>query len=132
MFPSLLLVDDDENIVYLLKEILEEEGFEVDLAYNGVSAVQKITPGKYAAILLDFVLPDMRGDAVAEGIRGIDPGAGLILLTGFKHAIDPVKLKVFNRVLEKPAHPEKVLAAISEVLRERQLSLTSMVINAEN
>lgn len=116
MAISLLLVDDDESVVCLLKIILEEEGFKVDFAYSGMAGVEKVTPRKYAVALLDYVLPDIKGDEVAEKIRLLDSEVGLILLTGYKLAIDPLKLGSFDYVLEKPAQPEDIIAAIRELV----------------
>ena len=59
----------------------------------------------------------MKGDYLAKRIRMESPETGIIMLTGFKHAIDPAKLSNFNFVLEKPVSPREMLAALKLMMR---------------
>ena len=68
-------------------------------------------------VILDYALPDMKGDYLAERIRVENPETGIIILTGFKHAIDPAKLSKFNYVFEKPVNPREILAALKRMMR---------------
>jgi hypothetical protein len=54
----------------------------------------------------------MKGDELAEKIMIEDPSTGIILLTGFRQAIDPDILDKFDYIFEKPADPNKVLEAL--------------------
>jgi DNA-binding response OmpR family regulator len=63
----LLLVDNNERDADLLKLILESEGFGVDTAYSGGAAVEKIRDRRYASVILDFALPDMKGTSWLRG-----------------------------------------------------------------
>jgi DNA-binding response OmpR family regulator len=110
-------VENNEREANLMKIILEGEGFIVDVAYNGWAAAEKMKVRKYASIILDFGLPDMKGDELAEKIRLEDPRMGIILLTGFKPVIDPVKLHKFDYVFEKPANPKKILETLRLITR---------------
>jgi CheY-like chemotaxis protein len=82
----LLLVDNNERDADLLKLMLESDGFMVDTAYCGWAAVEKVKGRRYASVILDFALPDMKGDELAERIRLENPEMGVILLTGFRPA----------------------------------------------
>jgi two-component system, OmpR family, response regulator VicR len=113
----LLLIDDDENYVDLMKMILEGEGYSVDRAYNGQDGVVKYVPGKYATVLTDYIMPVLKGDEVAERIRQLDANVHIILLTGYKLAISPSTLKRFNSVLEKPINPVHILTALCMIVR---------------
>jgi DNA-binding response OmpR family regulator len=113
----LLLVENSEREAQVLKVILEGDGFRVDIAYSGWAAVEKIKDSRYATAILDFALPDMKGDELAEKIKLKDPGMGVILLTGFRPMIDPGRLKVFDYVFEKPVDPKKILDAVRLVTR---------------
>lgn len=113
VYPKpILLIDDDENSVILMKTILENEGYSVDYALDGHKGLNKVTPGKYAAVIIDYLMPYLRGDEFAERIRLIDGEVGLILLTGFKAAIPPETLGKFNSALEKPVDPAKIINAL--------------------
>jgi CheY-like chemotaxis protein len=120
MNPSVpvLLIDDDEEYVDLMKMILEIEGYRVDYAYNGYEGIVKYMPGRYAAVITDYIMPILRGDEVAERIRRLDSDVGLILLTGYKPAISEEILQKFSSVLEKPVEPMQVLVALKKIVGE--------------
>ena len=115
---SLLLIDDDEDYLSMMKMILEDEGYSVDCAINGREGVVKAEPGKYAVVITDYVMPIMKGDEVAERIRKLDTKVQIILLTGYKPAISPSKLKIFNSVLEKPINPSHILTTLGKISGE--------------
>ena len=108
----LLLVENNEREANLLKTILESEGFNVDVAYGGWAALEKLKIRKYDSAILDFGLPDMKGNELAEKITIEDPKMRIILLTGFRPAIDPSNLDKFDHIFEKPVDPKKILEAL--------------------
>lgn len=57
----ILLADDDYNFCYVLKRELEEQGFTVDVASNGVDALLYFIEGDYSFILLDITMPGLNG-----------------------------------------------------------------------
>jgi DNA-binding response OmpR family regulator len=114
---AILLVDNEERTIDLLRLILEGEGFIVHTAYCGEAALGRIHGIKYAVAILDYALPDMKGDYLAERIRVESPETGIIMLTGFMHAIDPAKLSKFSYVFEKPVNPREILAALKLMMR---------------
>jgi diguanylate cyclase (GGDEF)-like protein len=67
---KILVVDDEENIANLVKDILEGEGFEVTLAYDGEGALEKIHQAPPDLVILDVRLPGMSGYQVCQKIRG--------------------------------------------------------------
>ncbi len=68
-----LVVDDEPHIVELLKECLQEEGYEVDGAVTASQALELIRRTSYDFMILDIMLPDMDGIMAHERIRAIDP-----------------------------------------------------------
>jgi C4-dicarboxylate-specific signal transduction histidine kinase len=79
---KILLIEDDHGVALLTQERLQEEGFDVDIAYDGAQGLEKINQVNYEVILLDHKLPDMMGIELMSEIRrhGID--APQILVTG--------------------------------------------------
>lgn len=114
---SVLIIDDDEDNVILMKTILEKEGYSADYAFDAHEGLKKVIPGKYAAVITDYLMPYLRGDEFLERIRKIDNEVGLILLTGFKHDIPHETLEKFNSALEKPVDPVKVIDVLRELAR---------------
>ena len=115
---SLLLVDDDYMSTQILKMILENENFEVDVAVTGSEAIEKVLSKSYDAILLDYILPDMSGVDVAVKIREAGLYPSIILLTGYNIADeDNLAVKPYNLVLLKPVsdggpHDSQIPAAV--------------------
>jgi len=114
----ILIVENNEREAQLLKVTLESEGFIVDTVFSGWAALERIKNRRYASAILDFALPDMKGDEVAETIKLENPGMRVILLTGFKSAIDPKRLESFMYVFEKPADPRKIIEALRVITRD--------------
>jgi two-component system, OmpR family, response regulator VicR len=119
----ILIVDDDEEYVHLMKMILDEEGYSVDCAYNGREAISKIQPGKYVSIITDYVMPMMRGDELAERIQIIDAKVNIILLTGYRAGIPREKINNFNIILEKPVPPDVILNALERTKKIATLAI---------
>ena len=61
MKPKLLLVDDDQLLREVIGDFLSSHGYEVDLADNADSALEKFEPGKYQLALIDYMMPGMNG-----------------------------------------------------------------------
>ena len=69
MSRKVLVVDDEKLIVKGIRFNLEQDGMEVDCAYDGEEAVEKAKENKYDIILLDLMLPKMDGLEVCQQIR---------------------------------------------------------------
>jgi two-component system alkaline phosphatase synthesis response regulator PhoP len=66
---KIMVVDDEENLVELVKDIMENEDFEVVTATNGDECLEKLRTEKPDLILLDMMMPGMSGREVCERIR---------------------------------------------------------------
>lgn len=69
MEEKILIVDDDIDIINLVKDILEDEGYRVDYALNGKDGENKILSGCYDLVLLDIMLPDINGQEIMKDVR---------------------------------------------------------------
>lgn len=79
----ILVVDDDEDIRLLYKEVLQEEGYEVELARGGEEALEKLGKSKPDLVTLDLKMRGMGGLEVLERIREHDKDLPVIICTAY-------------------------------------------------
>lgn len=113
---KILFADDDLKYSMLLKSFLQQHGYDVTYAGNGMKAWEQFSEVKPDLVLLDINMPEMDGYEVAERIRAIDPKVLIFFLTDRTEKNDRLKgfsLKA-NDYLAKPFYPEELLARIEE------------------
>jgi len=81
--PEILLIDDDEFMLSTMHELLLSTGFKVVATADGPQGVEIFERRKPDAVVLDLGLPSMDGLQVLKRIRQIDPGAKVIVVTGY-------------------------------------------------
>ncbi len=79
----IMIVDDEENIRFLYKEELEEEGFTVELAKNGEEALEKLPLFKPDIITLDIKMPGMNGIETLKRIRETEKHLPIIMCSAY-------------------------------------------------
>ncbi|MBL7168748.1 response regulator [Candidatus Bathyarchaeota archaeon] len=115
---SILIVDDDEDILDLYRETLEYRGYSVETSRTGLDAIEKAEKNKYQIALLDVVLPDIRGEKVAEKLKKIDESMEIIFITGyslFQACIEATNIGICD-ILLKPITEEELLLAVENAL----------------
>jgi DNA-binding NtrC family response regulator len=121
---KLLFVDDEEEIVTSLSQALNRRGFEVNIALNGVTALEMVDKQKYDAVVLDVKMPDIDGIEVFNQIVKKYPDLPVIILTGhssFDDAFQTSKDGVAD-YLSKPIEIEELVEHIKDaVSRAREL-----------
>ena len=80
---TILVVDDEEHIRLLFKEELEDEGYTVDLASNGLEALDKLKGSAYGVIVLDIKMPGMDGIQALAEIKKINKDQPVILCSAY-------------------------------------------------
>ena len=114
----ILVVEDDFDIQELLQNFLQETGYEVDIAGDGVEALSIFIDGKYDLILLDIMLPKIDGYVVCELIRK-QSDVPIIMLTALNGEDDQIKgldLQV-DDYITKPFSMPILIRKIAAVLR---------------
>ncbi|MHB9108958.1 MAG: response regulator [Armatimonadota bacterium] len=77
----ILVLDDNASFTALLAMLLGEQGYQVDMALDGESALQMIAAKHYDVLLVDLNLPDIQGDAFIEIARQCDPAVKAVLVS---------------------------------------------------
>lgn len=115
----ILLVEDDANLGYILKEYLHVYDFEVDWAKDGEEGLNQFKRLKYDLCVLDVMMPKMDGFTLAEKIKSFAPEVPLIFLTAKALKID--KLKGFklgaDDYIVKPVDEEELIARINAIIK---------------
>ena len=116
---KILIVEDEPNMRMGIKDNLEFEGYQVDVADNGTDGLDKIRTNKYNLVLLDVMLPQMSGFDVCKTVRQEGNKVPIILLTAKGEEIDKIlglELGADDYVT-KPFSLRELLARIKAVLR---------------
>jgi len=118
---KVLIVDDEEMVRTVSQEILEEHGFIVCSAENGLSAIELFAREHQSidAVLLDMTMPDMTGDQVFMQLREIKSDIKVILVSGYSEqdAIRNFDAHSLSGFLQKPFGPETLVEKLSGVLK---------------
>ncbi|HNK68871.1 MAG TPA: response regulator, partial [Flavobacteriales bacterium] len=77
--PTVLIVEDDARVLQFIKQGLEENGFKVVVAQDGESGWKLARAQAYDAVVLDVMLPRMRGSELCRRIREHDAGARILM-----------------------------------------------------
>lgn len=117
MAKKILVVDDEKLIVKGIRFSLEQDGMEVDCAYDGEEALQKIKDNEYDIILLDVMLPKLNGFEVCQQVREFS-SVPIVMLTakgedmdkilGLEYGADDYITKPFN-ILEVKARIKAII-----------------------
>lgn len=119
---SILVVDDDETVLLVFKEVLLSEGYGVDTAETGAEAIEKSKTKYYDLALLDIRLPDMSGTELLTKMHESKPKMVKIMVTGYSsldYAIEAVN-KGADAYLTKPVKPDSLLKLVAEKMRKRE------------
>ena len=121
MASRILVVDDERNIVQLTRLYLSKEGFEVDTAYDGNQALEKVHSHHPDLIVLDIMMPEMDGLSVCRELRKTS-NVPIIILTARTDDVDKVVgLEIgADDYVTKPFNPRELVARIKAVLRRSQ------------
>lgn len=124
---SVLVVDDNEDLLNTFSLILKRRGFKVDTAEDGASAVDKFRMGNFDVTLMDIVMPRMNGVEAFRKIREINPEARIILMTAYSE--DELMKAALDEgaccILHKPLNIDHLI----ELVKETALSRLILVVD---
>src|SRR5438874_6187116 len=130
----LLIVEDKESLASMLKETVESEGLEADIAGNGAEAINRLASGhRYFAVLTDLRLPGADGVAVLRQVKESDPDCPVIVMTAFgtiENAVEAMRLGAFDFV-QKPVDVDHLLLLLRRCQETRELRYENLLLKEE-
>lgn len=122
-FNSILVVDDDPQILDAVSSLLREFGYDVSACENAQDAVSTVKEKQYNAVLSDIRMPEVSGIELLERIRRYDMDVPVILMTGyadFDMAINAIKKGVFD-FITKPFKAEYLISTIEKAVNYQRI-----------
>lgn len=125
MTRHVLVVDDDRMMTRTLKEILELQGWSVDMAHDGRRAVEMALRIPYDVVLMDVKMPGMDGVSAFKAMKEARPDVKVVLMTAFaaESQISEAEDEGVLRVLSKPVDIRALLAYLTGLLSRRRAVL---------
>ena len=118
MAGTILVVDDEKNIVQLARLYLDKEGYRVEAAYDGAQALEKAKAVRPDLVILDIMMPELDGLSVCKELRK-SSNVPIIILTARGDDVDRiVGLELgADDYVTKPFNPRELVARVKAVLR---------------
>jgi DNA-binding NtrC family response regulator len=120
--PSILVVDDEQDILGILAFELRQEGYDVTAVDNGAAAVEAARGQRFSAAVTDLRMPGMDGLATMKALKQIDPDLPVIVATGFASEVASVAFGqqgAFGLIL-KPFGIDDFLDLVRSAVDERE------------
>ena len=120
---KILIIDDERSIRNSLKEILMDEGYDVDVAENGAQGCQMVEKEKYSVIFCDIKIPEMDGMEVLDRFASMGIDAAVIMISGhgdIDTAVDCIKKGAFD-FIQKPLDLNRILITIKNATEKVSL-----------
>jgi len=118
---KILLVEDNETNKEVIVDLLENSGIEIDIASNGLEAVEMFEKNSYELIFMDIQMPILDGYEATKRIREKDKNIPIVALTAnaMKEDIEKTKASGMNKHLNKPIEVEKLYETLLDFLSKK-------------
>ena len=120
---KILIIDDERSIRNSLKEILTDEGYDVDVAENGAQGIQMVDNEKYSVIFCDIKMPEIDGIEVLGRLTEMGIDSAVVMISGhgdIDTAVDCIKKGAFD-FIQKPLDLNRILITIKNATEKVHL-----------
>ena len=130
----LLIVEDKESLAHMLREAVQADGFEPDVASTGSQAMRWLAEGRrYVAVLTDLRLPGADGIAVLRQAKESDPDCPVVVMTAFgtiENAVEAMKLGAYD-FIQKPVDVDHLSLLLRRCREHRELRHENLLLKEE-
>jgi len=118
----ILIIEDDDEMRSLLKDFIEEEGYEADSVEKGTYAFRKLITDSFDLIITDIRMPGYSGLEILPELKRLQPRIPIIVITAFgsEEVYRKALLRGANAYLEKPIHFHKLKELIQEIISTKE------------
>lgn len=126
--PGILIVDDEQCVLDVLRDVLEAEGYEVSVATSGDEALRVFDAKPFQAVFTDVGMPGMSGWELARAIRERDQEMPIAVITGWGEAVSSKEQETakVDWVVAKPFEIERICEIAGEIARRSLIPLPSL------
>jgi DNA-binding response OmpR family regulator len=124
-WPQILLMEDEPSVAKGLQMVLTEEGYAVDLAMTGQSALDRFKQKWFDLLVADLRLPDIDGMEVIKQVKAQRPQTGVVVITGYStvsSAVEAMRLGAHD-YLPKPFTDDEFKSAVEGALKTKKAAV---------
>ncbi len=121
--PKIVMIDDEPEICWIVKKILEENGFKVETAFNGERGLDTVKTLQPELVLLDIKLPGIDGLETLQRLKAMEKNLLVIMVSAFHDitaAVKCMKLGAYDYI-NKPVNIDELLITIKNALKTKRL-----------
>jgi len=130
---TILVVDDERNILKVVALTLKDQGYAVETAQSAEEALEKFRRQGFDLVVTDLKLPGKQGDELLTELKAGKPDLPVIVITAFgtiENAVDAMKKGAFN-YLTKPVNPDELVTVAREALEKYELKRENAALRSE-
>ena len=119
----ILIIDDETNILLMLKKMLERAGYEIDLASNGEEGLRLFSNASFDLVITDIIMPEKEGLETIREMRKMQPEMKIIAMSGggkisADNYLETAKIFGASRIMEKPFTQQAMVSTVKELLED--------------
>ncbi|MEE8382585.1 MAG: sigma-54 dependent transcriptional regulator [Thermodesulfobacteriota bacterium] len=130
---KILILDDEENMLHMLKTILTKEGYEITTATNGIEGLKKIESNSFDTILCDLRMPEMDGLSFLKATKEKNIHSTTIMMSAYgtiDMAIEAMKLGAYDYI-SKPFKPDEIILTLKKAEEREKLRKENLLLKKE-
>lgn len=118
---TVLIIEDDHNILLMIKRMLEPFGYEITLASNGQEGLNMFYKFDVDLVITDIIMPEKEGLEIIREMKGVRPDLKIIAMSGggkisAENYLENAKIFGASKILEKPFTRKQMVSAVQDIL----------------